>query len=71
MSKKDAILQVATRLFSARGFKDASMAELSQITGAAQGTVFYHFKNNEELSISILKVFKDKDRIWAKGGECL
>ncbi len=58
MTRKQAILQAATRLFSEKGFKDTSMARLSKITGVAQGTIFYHFKNKEELFISILEDFR-------------
>lgn len=58
MSKKKAILHVATRLFSQKGFKETSMAELSRATGVAQGTIFYHYKNKEELFIAILEEFK-------------
>jgi AcrR family transcriptional regulator len=60
MSKKQAILQAATRLFSEKGFKDASMSELSKVTGAAEGTIFYHFKNKEELFLSILEKLKEE-----------
>ena len=31
------------------------MAELSKLTGAAEGTIFYHFKNKEELFVAILE----------------
>ncbi len=48
------ILQSATRLFSENGFKETSMADLAKVTGVAQGTIFYHFKNKEELFLSIL-----------------
>jgi AcrR family transcriptional regulator len=58
MKKKQAILEAATRLFSLKGFRETSMAELSKLTGAAQGTIFYHFKSKEELFISILEAFK-------------
>ncbi len=58
MPKKDDILQAATRLLAARGYKDASMAELAKITGVAQGTIFYHYKNKEELFLSILDAFR-------------
>lgn len=58
MSKKEAILQAATYLFSRKGFKDTRMVELSALTGAAEGTIFYHFKNKEELFLSILEKFK-------------
>jgi AcrR family transcriptional regulator len=58
MSKKNGILQAATLLFSTKGFKDTSMAELSKMTGAAEGTIFYHFKNKEELFLTILENVK-------------
>jgi AcrR family transcriptional regulator len=55
MSKKQIILQAAARLFSERGFKETPMAELSKLSGAAEGTIFYHFKNKEELFVAILE----------------
>jgi AcrR family transcriptional regulator len=54
MSKKDIILGAAAKLFSEKGFRETSMAELSKLTGAAEGTIFYHFKNKEELVVAIL-----------------
>lgn len=58
MTRKKRILQAATHLLSIKGYKDASMAELAKLTGVAQGTIFYHYKNKEELFLSILDVFK-------------
>ncbi len=58
MSKKDAILHAATVLFAEKGYKDTSMAELARLTGVAQGTIFYHFKNKEELFRCILEEFR-------------
>jgi AcrR family transcriptional regulator len=55
MSKKDTILRAAAKLFSEKGFRESSMAELSKLTGAAEGTIFYHFKNKEELFVAILE----------------
>lgn len=54
MSKKNAILLAATRLFSQKGYNGAAMAELSKMTGAAGGTIFHHFKNKEDLFLNIL-----------------
>jgi len=34
------------------------MAELSKLTGAAEGTIFYHFKTKEELFVAILEELK-------------
>ena len=58
MSKKDSILYAATLLFSHKGFKDTHVSEISAMTGAAEGTIFYHFKNKEVLFLSILEKFK-------------
>jgi AcrR family transcriptional regulator len=54
MSKRNAILSAATRLFSRNGFQGTAMAELSAITGAATGTIFHHFKNKEDLFLQVL-----------------
>ena len=59
MSKKNAILAAATRLFSRSGFQGTAMAELSILTGAATGTIFYHFKNKEDLFLHVLKDVKE------------
>jgi len=59
MKKKDAILNAATSLFSIKGFKDTHMAEISKLTGAAEGTIFYHFNNKEDLFLTILNGFKE------------
>jgi AcrR family transcriptional regulator len=59
-TRKEAILEAAARLFAEKGYTEASMAELAHITGVAQGTIFYHFKNKEELFLSILDDFKNK-----------
>ena len=60
MSKKEVILCAAMWLFSEKGFKDTSMIELSKMTGAAEGTIFYHFKNKEDLFLSTLENVKNE-----------
>lgn len=60
MKKKDAILKVATVLFANKGFAGTSGQELSRLTGAAEGTIFYHFKNKEGLLLAILEKAKDE-----------
>lgn len=59
MTKKDAILQAATFLFARKGYKDTAMGELSRMTGAAEGTIFYHFKNKQEIFLTILRNLKE------------
>lgn len=55
MKKKDIILKAATVLFANKGFADSSVHELSLHTGAAEGTIFYHFKSKEGLLLAILE----------------
>jgi AcrR family transcriptional regulator len=55
MSKRDDILQTATRLFSEKGYRNTAIAELAKMTGVAEGTIFYHFKTKEELFLAILE----------------
>jgi AcrR family transcriptional regulator len=73
MSKKQIILQAAARLFSERGFKETPISELSKLTGAAEGTIFYHFKNKEELFVAILedlrKTITEEFERYARGKE--
>jgi AcrR family transcriptional regulator len=54
MTKKEAILRVATKLFSEKGYRNTTVAELAQFTGVAEGTIFYHFKTKEGLFLAIL-----------------
>jgi len=55
MSKREDILQTATRLFSEKGYRNAAIAELAKLTGVAEGTIFYHFKTKEDLFLAILE----------------
>ncbi len=59
MNKKQLILDVATGLFSQKGFTETPISEISKITGAAEGTIFYHFKTKEGLFLAILEDFKN------------
>jgi len=59
MSKKTDILNAATLLFSEKGFEQTHMSEISKLTGAAEGTVVYHFKSKEGLFIYILQEFRE------------
>jgi AcrR family transcriptional regulator len=59
MNKKQVILDAATGLFSQKGFNETPISEISRLTGAAEGTIFYHYKTKEGLFLAILEDFKD------------
>lgn len=60
MSYKPAILEAATLLFAEKGFKNTSIAAISRASGAAEGTVFHHFRNKEEIFLEVLKLARGR-----------
>jgi len=60
MSKKTDILIAATHLFSSKGFKETSTAELATLIGAAESTIFYHYKTKEEILLAVLKKIREE-----------
>jgi len=57
MSKKiirrESIIQAAIEVFSKKDFKTASISEIAQKAGVADGTIYQYFKNKEDLFFSI------------------
>ena len=53
--KKTDILKTAMRLFAHKGFRQTSMAELSRLSEAAEGTIFYYFKTKDNLLVAVLE----------------
>ena len=58
MTRKEVILQAASRLFSDKGFNETSISDISEITKVAEGTIFYHYKSKEGLFLAILEGLK-------------
>ena len=56
---KDKIIQVALILFSNKGYKETTMADLVAETGLSKGAVYHHFKSKEE----ILQLLMEKETI--------
>ncbi|OEU75855.1 MAG: hypothetical protein BA874_10520 [Desulfuromonadales bacterium C00003068] len=53
-SKKDKIIDAAIDLFAEKGFNNTSTAEIAALSGVAQGTLFYHFKQKEGILCEVL-----------------
>ena len=57
MSKKiirrEAIIQAAIEVFSKKDFKTASISEIAQKAGVANGTIYQYFRNKEDLFFAI------------------
>lgn len=47
--RSDAILDAAEQVFASSGYSGATMREIAERAGVAQGLIHYHFKNKETL----------------------
>lgn len=52
--KRQAILEIAYRLFRAHGFDKTSMAEITAKVGGSKATVYSHFSSKEELFVECM-----------------
>ena len=60
MDKPTRIVIAAEKLFSERGYRQASISEIARLSDVAEGTVYEYFKNKEDLLFSIPKMrFKE------------
>jgi AcrR family transcriptional regulator len=51
---RSAIMEVAAKLFGKYGFHKTSMDEIAKIARKAKGSLYYHFKNKEELFTAVV-----------------
>lgn len=51
---REALLQAAIEVFSERGVAGASIAEITQRAGTAQGLVNYHFGGKDQLVVAVI-----------------
>lgn len=52
-NKKQLILRVATEIFAAKGFNEATIAEIARQANISEGSIYDYFKNKEDLLFSI------------------
>lgn len=52
-SKSDMILSAAEKVFAEKGFSMAKVSEIARLAGVAEGTVYEHFGNKEDLLLTI------------------
>lgn len=59
-----AILAAAERLFAARGFEAASLADIGEEAGVSRGTPSYFFGSKEELYLAVLEALSADRTAW-------
>ncbi len=53
VARREDIVQAAIEVFSKKDFQSASISEIAQRAGVANGTIYQYFKNKEDLFFSI------------------
>jgi len=51
--RRESIIQAAIEIFSKKGFQAATISEIAQKAGVAEGSIYQYFKNKEDLFFSI------------------
>ncbi len=67
-SKRDAILDVASRLFAEKGYGTTTTSEIAQEAGVAEGTLYHHFGSKDGI---FLTIFDDMVEEYMAGAERL
>lgn len=52
---KKELYKTAVGVFARKGYHDATVDEIAQTMGIAKGTIYYRFKNKEELYFALIK----------------
>ncbi|WP_426440153.1 TetR/AcrR family transcriptional regulator [Bradyrhizobium genosp. P] len=50
------ILDVAAKLFRARGYTETSLRDIAKLVGMKAGSLYYHFASKEELAAEVLRI---------------
>lgn len=57
---RNLIIEAAEQLLSQKPFSEISLSELSETAGISKGTLYYHFKNKNELLFAITDKYLDE-----------
>jgi AcrR family transcriptional regulator len=60
-AKRDEILEVALRVFTANGYDRPSVREIARLTGLSQAGVLHYFSSKEELFTEVLRHRDDRN----------
>lgn len=55
-NQREKIIAAASRIMSEKGYKGASLQEISDLVGIHKTTIFHYFKNKEELLLAVLRI---------------
>ena len=58
--RRAAILAAARAAFAERGYRNATIAEIAEATGLAEGTIYKHFANKQDLLLQVMGEFYER-----------
>jgi len=67
-TSRDAILNVAERLFAARGFANVSVRDIAEKAGVTHPLIYYHWRSKRELLAAVLGRNQERMRAVARAG---
>lgn len=53
VSKRDAVLDAATRLFALQGYENTEVDAIAAAANVAKGTIYFHFQTKEKLFLAV------------------
>jgi AcrR family transcriptional regulator len=66
---RERILQAAFTVLSRQGYENASIKDIAEEAGVAQGLVHYHYKSKQQLVLAVLEFVCNKVELGAVQGE--
>lgn len=60
------LIEVAARVFSTRGFRNARIADIAAEAGVAKGLVYQYFKSKEELFFAVFEWYNEQISLWIR-----
>ena len=61
VTSKQKILLGAATLYTTKGYDKTRMADLARETGLNKGSLYWHFKNKDDILLSAMEHYLDKD----------
>ena len=59
--RKQALLQIAYRMFITRGYENTSVDDIIEAAGIAKGTYYYHFESKEQTLEEVIGMMIDQE----------
>jgi len=63
LQKERQIMEAAFEVFSRRGFPQATIAEIAQVAGVAEGTIYNYYRSKHDLLVALVHDYADREGI--------